>query len=127
NMLYEAQNNLKGAAKFSAQYDTLSQRLESCLIELQDIGREVETLAENVNFEPDKIQTTKERLSLIYQLQQKHQVQSIEDLLEIQEVLSQKLNKIQNLEGEIAAAKVQVEATEKSMRTAASELSSSRQ
>lgn len=127
NMLYEAQNNLKGAAKFSAQYELLSQRLESCLIELQDISREVEALAENVTFEPDKIESTKERLSLIYQLQQKHQVQSVEELIQIQSDLSAKLDRIQNLDEAIAAAKKQVEIAEKAMQETAEELSASRQ
>lgn len=127
NMLYEAQSNLKGVAKFSTQYDSLSQRLESCLIELQDLGREVEACAENVSFEPDKIELTKERLSLIYQLQQKHQVQSVEELLQIQSDLSAKLDKIQNLEEAIAAAKAQVDTADRAMRKAADELSASRQ
>lgn len=127
NMLYEAQSNLKGVAKFSTQYESLSQRLESCLIELQDIGREVEACAENVSFEPDKIELTKDRLSLIYQLQQKHQVQSVEELLQIQSDLSAKLDKIQNLEEAIAAAKAQVDTADRAMRKAADELSASRQ
>ena len=127
NMLYEAQNNLKGAANFSAQYESLCNRLESCLIELQDLSREVEALAENVSFEPDKIELTKERLSLIYQLQQKHQVQSVEELLQIQSDLSTKLEKIQNLGEAIAAAKAQVEAAEKAMHEAAKKLSASRE
>lgn len=127
NMLYEAQSNLKGVAKFSTQYDSLSQRLESCLIELQDIGREVEACAENVSFEPDKIELTKERLSLIYQLQQKHQVQSVEELLQIQSDLSAKLDRIQNLEEAIATAKAQVDTADRAMRKAAGELSASRQ
>lgn len=127
NMLYEAQSNLKGVAKFSTQYDSLSQRLESCLIELQDLGREVEACAENVSFEPDKIELTKDRLSLIYQLQQKHQVQSVEELLQIQSDLSAKLDKIQNLEEAIAAAKAQVDTADRAMRKAADELSASRQ
>ncbi len=127
NMLFEAQGNLNGAAKFSSQYEALSQRLESCLIELQDISREIEASSENVNFEPDKIETTKERLSLIYQLQQKHQVKSVEELIKIQDDLIAKLEKIQNLEEAIAAAKAQVEVIEKSMRIAAEALSASRQ
>lgn len=127
NMLYEAQSNLKGVAKFSTQYDSLSQRLESCLIELQDLGREVEACAENVSFEPDKIELTKERLSLIYQLQQKHQVQSVEELLQIQSDLSAKLDRIQNLEEAIATAKAQVDTADRAMRKAAGELSASRQ
>src|SRR5690606_10528154 len=127
NMLYEAQSNLKGVAKFSTQYESLSQRLESCLIELQDIGREVEACAENVSFEPDKIELTKDRLSLIYQLQQKHQVQSVEELLQIQSDLSAKLDKIQNLEEAIAASKAQVDTADRAMRKAADELSASRQ
>lgn len=125
-MLYEVQNNLKAIARFSPQYEALSLRVESCLIELQDIGREVEDEEQKVNFEPDKIQETKERLSLIYQLQQKHQVHTVEELLDIQEQLSQKLNKILNLEDEIATAKAQVASTEQAMLDIATQLSESR-
>lgn len=126
-MLYEAMNNLKSIAKFSPKYETLGQRVESCLIELQDIAKEIETEGESVSFEPDKIQETKDRLSLIYQLQQKHQVHSIEALLGIQENLNQKLNKILYIDEEIATAKAAVVAAEKALFEVATQLSESRQ
>lgn len=126
SMLHEAVNNLKGVGKFSENYAFLSQRAESCLIELKDIADEVEVAEEKVAFDPEKIQTTKDRLSLIYQLQQKHQVKTIEELLDIQSDLRKKVEKMLNLDEEINSSKKAVEIAEKNVKEIAKELSKKR-
>lgn len=126
SMLHEAVNNLKSVGKFSEHYAVLSQRAESCLIELKDIADEVEVAEEKVAFDPEKIQTTKDRLSLIYQLQQKHQVKTIEELLDIQSDLQKKVEKMLNLDEEISSSKKAVEIAEKNVKEIAKELSKKR-
>lgn len=126
SMLHEAVNNLKSVGKFSEHYESLSQRAKSCLIELKDIADEVEVAEEKIAFDPEKIQTTKDRLSLIYQLQQKHQVKTIEELLEIQNELQKKVEKMLNLDEEIASSKKAVEIAERNVKEVAKALSKKR-
>jgi DNA repair protein RecN (Recombination protein N) len=59
----------------------LSQRLESLYVDLKDIAQEAALIAEKVEYEPDRIRLISERLDLIYSLQQKHHVKSVEELI----------------------------------------------
>lgn len=126
SLLYETSTGLKAINKFSHKYENLSQRLESCLIELKDIAREVESEEEQVSFDPEKIQETKDRLSLIYQLQQKHHVHTVSELLSLQEELQVKVDKVLHLDDEIASAKLALETSEKRVFDLGQELTNER-
>lgn len=86
---------LKGAGE-------LHGRLESSYLELKDIAAEVSHNAESIEFQPDRLQVVSDRLDLIYTLQQKHQVASVEELLALQEELGRKIAAVTNHEEEIA-------------------------
>jgi DNA repair protein RecN (Recombination protein N) len=79
-----------------------------------------------VDFDYDKVEATRDRLNTIYQLQQKHRVDSVEDLLEIQADLESKLDKVQNLDSEIARLASVREAAYDEMMQHAKRLSLSR-
>lgn len=125
-MLRDAVNNIKSVGKYAELYEALHQRAESCWIELKDIADELESAEEQVAFDPEKIQATKERLSLIYQLQQKHQVSNIEDLLVIQKDLQVLVEKVLNLDDELEEAKAATEQTEEHTKKIAETLSAKR-
>lgn len=123
SLLHEVVNNLKSVGKFSDNYAVLSQRAESCLIELKDITDEVESAEDQVAFDPEKIQVTKDRLSLIYQLQQKHQAKTVDDLLAIRNNLQLQVEKVMNLDEEIELSKLAVSKAEEHTKKLAQELS----
>ncbi|MGK7397889.1 MAG: DNA repair protein RecN [Candidatus Cyclobacteriaceae bacterium M3_2C_046] len=117
---------LNGIASFSEKYQHLEERLESCMIELKDIINELEKEEEQVEFDPEKIAYAQERLSLIYQLQQKHQVQSLQALLQIQEELSQKAHQVLDLDDQLNQKKEFLEQNKDKMLESAQQLSQSR-
>lgn len=125
-MLHEVVNHLRSVSRFSENYETLYQRTESCLIELKDITNELETAEELVAFDPEKILATKERLSLIYQLQQKHQVKTVDELLSIQKELQNQVEKVLNLDDELRQSKEAVDKAEVNVKKLAQELSEKR-
>lgn len=100
--IYTVSTLINGLSKFSEKFQDLKNRIDSSLIELKDITSEIENEAESVFYDPLKIENIKERLSLIYTLQKKHSVSQISDLIKIQSDLHSKLEKVQNLEEEIA-------------------------
>jgi DNA repair protein RecN (Recombination protein N) len=109
-VLKEAILQLQGIEKFNAEYLALNERLRSSLIELKDIAQEAASLDEAVVFNPSKIEEIGTRLDIIYSLQQKHKVSTIEELLAVQDQLSANLSEllsgdeeIDRLEKEIAA------------------------
>lgn len=90
------QNNLQKIASFSDTYQKLAERLQSVKIELDDIALELENENENISFNPLEIEKMSDRLQLIYSLQKKHQVNSIAELLSIQNNLDTELQKVTN-------------------------------
>ena len=74
--------------------EELSERLNSVYIELKDILREVQKEEERVEFNPEELERIQDRLGLIYSLQQKHNVQTVEELLKLKEDYKAQLNAI---------------------------------
>lgn len=77
---------------FSTSVEELKLRLSSAVIELADVADELERISDAVNADPERIQEINDRLSIGYKLQKKHGVNSTNELLEIQKLLSDKLN-----------------------------------
>ena len=96
-------NQLTHASRVFAPAEELASRLESCLIELKDISAEVDGLCEEVEFNPNRLDFIEERLSTIYNLERKHHVESVAELLQIQEDLQRKVNNIENSDENLEA------------------------
>jgi DNA repair protein RecN (Recombination protein N) len=101
NALKECKIALYKIATFSTSYSELYERLNSVLIELEDITDTSFNLAEKNIYNPERLEFISGRLQTIYDLQKKHQVATVEDLLEIKNQLSDKLLLADNLEGKI--------------------------
>lgn len=119
-------NGLASIADLSTVFGELHQRLDSCRIELQDIAKEIEREEEHIEFSPQRIEEVNGRLSLIYNLQKKHQVASVDELLKIQADLGDKVRKVQNFDEELANAKANMQQAENEMLTQAKTLSDTR-
>ena len=91
-------NQLQSFSVFNQALPGLIQRLQSAQIELEDIAADLDNLAMHINFDAEKIEEINERISLGYKLQKKHGVQSTNELLEIQEELSAKLQAVLNVD-----------------------------
>ncbi len=100
-ILKEVVSQIQQIEKFNTDYEALNERLRSSLIELKDIASELSGLEENIIFNPSKIEEINNRLDLIYSFQQKHRVNSIPELLSIQEQLSENLANILSGDEEI--------------------------
>jgi DNA repair protein RecN (Recombination protein N) len=83
-------------SSFSNEYEALYQRILSVKIEFDDIAGEIENFNENVDFDPLELQKLNDRLQLIYNLQKKHAVTTIAELLQKQEELSVKVDAVEN-------------------------------
>ena len=89
-------SNLEAIASYSKDYDDLFNRINSLKIELDDIISYIENANETVDFNPLELEKINNRLQLIYNLQKKHSVSTIEELLEIQEKLEVAVDAVQN-------------------------------
>ena len=127
HLLNQAKQALIKIAPYAAKYDALYQRLESCLIELRDIQSEVEDEALSVDFDHEKVEATRDRLNNMYRLQQKHHVNTVGELLDIQQSLEEKVSKVSNLDAEIARLKTVQDTAYQEMMTDAQRLTASRE
>lgn len=88
----------------------LAERLDSSYIELKDIAQEVADREEGIEFNPARLEEVNERLNLIYTLQQKHHVTTVDDLLALKEEYAAKLSAITSSDDRIAELGAQCEA-----------------
>ncbi len=112
NHLLTEVRNLKS---YSNQFEELYARIENNYFDLKDVAQELEKTGEKTELDPEKTIQTEERLSLIYHLEQKHRVESVEDLMKIMESFRNSLTeyssletKISSLENEISALKLEL-------------------
>jgi len=124
--LQDLKKNLGQISKLAEHFQPIYNRVESQYYELLDIISELETEQLNMEFEPGKLEEIKERIDLLYHLQQKHSVNTIEELIEIQKNLEVKVNRVQNLDKELSDMEAELEKTEKLLSTIAEKLSTSR-
>ena len=95
-LLISFTNRLNKIASYSKEYKELFDRTFSLKVEFDDITSEIENLNETIDFNPSELENLNNRLQLIYNLQNKHGVKSIAELLVVQEELSLKVNAVEN-------------------------------
>jgi len=127
DLLSDVDRALKKIAPYHAESEEISERITSSLIELKDVSRELNLIGDAVNIDPLKLNEISERLDLIYQLQQKHKVQSIEELLALKDRLEQQLLSIDSIDDQIEALTKKIKAEEEVLNNLAMSLSASRQ
>ena len=97
-------NNLHQYSEMQNNISELVQRLQSVCIELQDIADETDRINTHLSSDSQTIERINERLSLGYRLLKKHGVKSTNELLEIKDRLSQKLQAVFNIDEAIEKA-----------------------
>ncbi len=103
----EARLSLNKIKTFSKAYQMLWERLNSIIIEAEDIYNEIYDQAEQVTIDPEAILKINQTLQELYKLQKKHQVNTVEELIQIQSELEQKVQRTQGYEEQIQALEVQ--------------------
>jgi DNA repair protein RecN (Recombination protein N) len=86
----------------------------------------VESLAEGVEYNPARLEQVNERLNTIYSLQQKHHVETVEELIALREQLKAQLDAIDNSDENVAELKKKWEELQGQTRRLATELSDRR-
>ena len=99
--LKEIKIALQKVAGFSTQNAQLLERLTSSLLEIEDIISECEQSNEKILADPERLELVNTKLQTIYNLQKKHQVQTIADLLMIQNELDEKVIRVDDLDNVI--------------------------
>lgn len=124
--MQELQSNLLKLGKVDQQVDGIQQQFAGLMGELEELANECEKIAENTEYDQERIMALNERLLLLDNLQKKHQVGTVEELLAIQEDLEEKLKAYSNSDAEINQLEREIEQQEEKLRAKAEKLRKSR-
>lgn len=94
--LYRSLSAIKSIAEVLPQAEDITERLDNTYIELKDISSEVSDMLENIEYDPQELERINNRLDTIYTLQQKHHVNSVEELVRLQEDYKATLDNVEN-------------------------------
>lgn len=114
-MLQKVVRNCQQISSYNANIQNLESRLSSVITELKDISYELANLEDTVEVNPELIDRLRERLDIIFTFQQKHRLSSVQELLQLQEKMKEKVNRfleeeeqLQEFEKELVSAKERV-------------------
>lgn len=119
-------NRLSSIARYSSQYEVLSQRLESTFLELQDLYSELEHLADTVHLNEERAAAVADRLNTIYRLQKKHQLKNLAELIALREDFSRRSQSATTLAQDITQLQKHIVEQEKAVFAMAQQLSTQR-
>jgi DNA repair protein RecN (Recombination protein N) len=125
--LNEVKSSLQKIASISTEFNDLHERISVSLIEIEDIIAENESLAEKLIDDPSRTELVNNKLQAIYDLQKKHQANSIEELLQIQENLEQKVVKFDDIDSLIKKLESQISISKETLDKQASIITQARQ
>ena len=108
NLVNSLDNKIAKVAPFSKEYQELSERITSIKIEVDDIVTELENANESVDFNPNEAEEINDRLQVIYNLQNKHAVNSNKELLIVFEELAEKVAQVASAEDDINTKKNEI-------------------
>lgn len=124
--LKEIKSSFQKIAGFSSDFNDILERVSSILIEFEDINIELSKQSDSLEIDPEKLNFVNQKLQTIYALQKKHQVDSIADLLVIQNELDNKVVAVGDLESQIEKLEVQLQEVILQLETNAALISKNR-
>ena len=105
----------------------LAERADSAFIELKDISEEIADKLEQTDFDPRQLDEVNSRLDLIYTLQQKFHVSSIDELLQQLDIINHQLSQIDNSDEELQQQEARVEELRQKCEQLAKKLTTTRE
>jgi DNA repair protein RecN (Recombination protein N) len=117
---------IRHLAGFHPSLKEMPERLESDLIDLKDITTSLRKISESVSVDPEETERLSSRLDLIYRLQKKHRVASVQELLKIQHGLEIKIRDAGSLEERIRHLQKEIEELERRLSLKAGSISANR-
>ena len=109
DQLQDVHHSLAAAEENLEEVAGMSERVANSLIDLKDIAQSISSLEENLNNDPAALQQVEDRLNAIYSLERKHNVKTVNELLELQAQYQERLEAIDCSEERINAMQQQLD------------------
>lgn len=124
--LKEVKQLLQKTSTISKDYEELYTRISSVEIELKDLSDEIERQLDNVSADPEQLDLINDRLQLLYNLQRKHQVATVEELLAIRSELEEKVDLASGIDDKISSLEREIDKLSVVLHEVGDKLSESR-
>ncbi|MDR5589783.1 DNA repair protein RecN [Christiangramia sp. SM2212] len=119
--------NLSRISKFSANYENFHSRIQSAIIELDDLEAEMTDALDRIEANPEELEIVNQKLQLIYNLQKKHNAENVEELLAIIDSLQEKVSVTENAESALKEIQLAIQEKENSLGKTADALHANRE
>ena len=126
SLLKSAATGLEDAKELSSTYTELAERLNSVVIELDDIHAEVTYQSGLVESNPEKAEHLRGSLDKVNHLLHKHNLTEIKELVDLESNLVGALSKLDGFSEEIVATELKLQSLAKKMQEAADKISQKR-
>ncbi len=112
NTLTELKNTLQNISNLSTRYAEAFNRVNSSLIELDDVFVELESFQGNLDANPKRLEEVSGKLTTLNNLMQKHVVNDVSALIEIREALAIKVSDTENIDANIQKKETEIKAVQ---------------
>ena len=126
SLLKETQNQFGKLVTFYPPSVDLQQRVSTLFLEMKDIAQETDRLCDHTEHDPERIAFVNNRLDLIYSLQQKHRVESVEQLISIRDQFQISIDNISGVDNRLDELKIEIDKLKAQLENTASTLSNNR-
>ena len=109
DQLQDVHHSLAAAEENLEEVAGMSERVANSLIDLKDIAQSISSIEENLNNDPAALQQVEDRLNAIYSLERKHNVKTVNELLELQAQYQERLEAIDCSEERINSMQQQLD------------------
>ncbi|WP_445738089.1 DNA repair protein RecN [Mariniflexile sp.] len=124
--LTSLKNTFQKLSGFSSKYEDLFNRVNSSLIDMDDIYSEVDVLQEQLEADPNRLEVVDSKLRVLHNLMQKHVANSISELIDIKNQLEEKVSFTENLDDSIQKKRLEIDAKEIELNTISNDIHNKR-
>ncbi len=124
--LREFKVGLQKLAPFSSSYDEWAARASASMIELRDLVSELSANAASLSVDPGRLEIVNAQLQGLYNLQKKHHVATVAELIEIRDGLAAAADVDANLGENIARTEIEIATLESELKALAGQITASR-
>ncbi|QYA27104.1 DNA repair protein RecN [Gramella sp. MT6] len=125
--LKSVRSSLSKISRLSANYENFHERIQSVIIELDDVEAEMTDALDRIEANPEELEVVNQKLQVIYNLQKKHNAENIEELLSIKQELQEKVSVTENAESALNEVQNAIKDQEVQLRKTAMKLHENRE
>lgn len=114
------------STRLSDADSALAERIDSVEIELKDIVSDIQRLYDRIERDPMRLEQVQERISMLQTLMKKHHVQTIDELITLRDELATQVQRIENIDEDLAHLQAEVDIAHSALSIAADALTASR-